>query len=1189
MLHPIGLLIALLATPVELPILWQETAGLRLDSRTATWLPTLPAPDANGVIALASPTATARDPEAPEDAVPPLVRYDFLAPAAAQYEVWIRVEPTADRNRLAEILDGRRYTGPAMIESTKDDRSPRWLDRPAIRIAAGPHRLVLGVDGYSMPRILGVLLQPAGAAAPEADLPAGATAANGPIELVSQPLGPGAVVKGVPGATVDAEGRVHITLDAGRATVGPLTASVDLRNVAVLRSGPLDMLLDSRTGDFLLLRDRAANRVLAGDLTPSPLVAVQFKQAGVAQWMLVDPRGRQPLKQKAQYALGEWHLESDGDRIDADTPAAVTIAGDQATIRHRFEAPGLGAATVTQAIEPVTGGWSMTATVRTEAGPADVVAVQYPILPQVRIGASGWDDVQLRMMSFGHRAVVPGHATVHDASYCGRVVMNWTQLYDGEASLYLGAHDPNGTTTVHQSAPAGSGGETCGLSLRRCDAIEPGQQAVWPTMLKVGDAGWHDGAATYGAWFDGVFGHADYPDWLKSSPGWLDLQAENYGKSFSFATLPDWLTRAKAIGFDWVQIWGQFGYDGGPCCEAWYGPAPQYGGVEGWKQAAAEIKRRGGHMGGYFIYDRMDRLPLHFDSFLGHYTKSQYPAEVPWDTAEQQHAMLTIDDPAGTLPDLNPTVEVLAEWQGRIDEHQRLYAGGQRAAPVHWWRGAWIDSPEWRDYLAGWVGDKYVGEWGANTAYIDVMGTGNADLDYDPRRGHNGDGGWGLGRLKLAEEIARRGRSHDPSFGLTQEGLGDLPGRWAAAMCSGVYRGERNVIRYTFPDRILIHGMANAGGSGTGSAWSRFLTTFREAMRWDVVGGPTALPVNLLNLGRPLMPELYQSRFRDTEGLAVSDAAVEVRRLDATQTALGATIVTVTNPGFRDATLSLDGLKATSAFEIAMDGTVRAVPAAPTLPVSTQAASIWLLTEQPRTGQPVWPILTFDRPGKALVLNLLNLSGAAATGAAKLINLGFTDPYQEQMALATAALGTGGQQSYNIPAGEVAQLRFPLPDDCEPAWTTRFRITLPRLEREALITPLVLDPGFELFERSPGPGEHGGGALQLGPTTEGFQHRLQDLWLLPKRRYQLTLSSRRTGFDAAVRGVLLRLHHGEDEAYIDHRWSLDTKQPEVWQRIGGEFVTPDDLTRGALYLYNVRSPDTAWFDNIDLVDLGPAE
>lgn len=1186
MLYTIGLLAAFVAAPLELPVLWQDTAGLRVDSRAAVWLPTLPAPDANGVIALSEPTRTADDPDAPADAVPPLVRYDFLVPAAAEYVVWLRVAPTADKNRLAEILDGRRYTGPAMVESTAADRSPRWLERPRIKVGAGPHRLVLAVDGYTMPRILAVVLQPVGAAPPDGEPPAGIAAANRPIELVSLPLAPGARVD-LPGATVDDAGRVHVILEATRPTVGPLTARADLPEVAVLSNGSLDLLLDRRTGDFLLLRDRVADRVIAGDLTPTPMLSLQFKRPGEAAWLQVDPRGRQPLRKKAQYSLGEWHLEPAGDRVEVVTPAVVELAASGATIRHRFDVEGVGTAVATQSITPCERGWNLTASVMVEAGPADVVGVEYPRLPQVRLGASGWDDVQLRMMSFGHRAVVPGHATVHDASYCGRVVMNWTQLYDGDASLYLAAHDPAANTTVHQSDPAGSGGDTCGLSLRRCDAIAAGETAVWPTVIQVGGAGWHQGARTYGDWFDSVHGHADYPDWLRASPGWLDLQAENYGKGFSFATLPDWLTRAKAIGFDWVQVWGQFGYDGGPCCCAWYGPAPQYGGVAGWQAAASEIKRRGGHLGGYFIYDRVDRLPVHLDNFLGHYDRADYPPGVPWDTAAQQHALMTIEDPAGTVPDLMPAEAELADWRAKIDEHRKLYEGGQRAAPVQWWRGVWIDSPAWRDYLAGWVADRYVGEWGANTAYIDVMGTGNADLDYDPRRGHNGDGGWGLGRLKLAAELVRRGRAHDPSFGLTQEGLGDLPGRWAAAMCSGVYRGERNVVRYTFPDRILLHGMANSGGSGTGSAWSRFLATYREAMRWDVVGGPTALPVNLLNLSRPLMPELYQARFRDTEGLRVSDAAVEVRRLDATGTPLGATIVTVTNPEFRTATLSLDG-EAAAAFEIALDGSVRAAPTGD-LPVSTQAASVWIVVSRARTGAPVWPVLTFDRPGQALVLHLLNLSGQAVSGTAKLANLGYTDPYQDRLAEATATLGNGGEQRYSIAVGQVAMLRFPLPDRCEPAWTTRFRISLPGLDREALITPLVLDPGFELFEKSPGPGEGGGGALQLGPTTEGFQHRLVDLWLLPRRRYRLTMSSRRTGFEAAVRGVLLRLHHGEDEAYLDQRWSLDTKQPNAWQRIGGEFTTPDDLTRAALYLYNVRSPDTAWFDNLDLLELGPAE
>ncbi len=42
-----------------------------------------------------------------------------------------------------------------------------------------------------------------------------------------------------------------------------------------------------------------------------------------------------------------------------------------------------------------------------------------------------------------------------------------------------------------------------------------------------------------------------------------------------------------------------------------------------------------------------------------------------------------------------------------------------------------------------------------------------------------------------------------------------------------------------------------------------------------------------------------------------------------------------------------------------------------------------------------------------------------------------------------------------------------------------------------------------------------------------------------------------------------------------------------WQALEYEFETPPDLSRATLYLYNVESPDTAYFDDVHIEDLGP--
>lgn len=1225
------------AETIRIPLILEDTAGCRVTARRAERLSRVPTANLQGCIVIdgRQPTRWSRDAEDLERTESGLLnssflRYDFHVPEAGRYAVYVRITAPPGPSRFVEILDGRQYTGPHQEDNPGAQSAAKWVARPKVSLSAGLHRLSLAASGYRAPHIEAIVLAAESALPPEGEAPQAAFHDTGPCQVRTAPVHlPGdfrvMAVHGLPPGlpvvfsregsdepqpvsgggdlAADRPIRFHFTLDESQPAVGPLSVEVEAPGVVRLAGSGTELLFDRSTGDFLMLYDPTSDRLLAGGGEPRPMLAVQFKKAGQAQWTQVGPDRTLVLKQKQTYSLGQWHLETVSETPRRNDPEAVLVGENTLEIRHVFAADGLGRARATQRISPEPGGvWRLAVAVESLEGPADVVGVVYPQLPAVRIGESGLDDVQLRMMSFGHRAVQPGREPLHDASYCGRVVMNWTQVYDGEASLYLGAHDPAGTTTVHGSERSGPDGESVGLSLRRMDEIRPGEKAIWETRLAVGGGSWHQGARLYGDWFTSVHGPADYPQWLRESPGWLDLQAENYGADFRFDQVADWLTQAKAVGMDWVQVWGQFAYDYGPCCSAWYGPSPLYGGVEGWKRAAAEIRRRSGHVGGYFIYDRFDRLPVWLGSFLGHFDKTNYGDDVPWDTAEFQHAIAAVTDPAGVLPPPQPTDVQIEKYRAEVAEHRKLYAEGQRAAPVQWWETAYLPDPQWRDYLASWIGDRYAGQWGANTCYIDVLGTGNATIDYDPRRENNGDGSWGMGRKLLAEDVLKRAKRHDPQFGLTMEGLGDLPGLYAAAMCSGVYRSHRNVVRYAFPDRILIHGMANAGGHGTGGPLSRYLTTFREAMRWDIVGRPTSLPATLLNLTRSFLPELYQARFLDVEGLQIADPRIEARRFEATQTALGCHVITLSNPDrvtgevlLTDPALHRAGI----ALGLTLDGrlvaaTKRAQNESLALPVDGMTLAAVYLVPSDSDKATVWPVLWADwttaQQVQPATLLLFNLSGNAQQVDVELECQGYTDPYDQRL---PAEARVRHRRTVDLEPRRATAVRFESPQAAVEAWrnwTTRWSVALPGwgYAREQLLVPLLLDPSFEFTGAGTGEGIDGR-ALELGPTTAAYQHRVLDLWLLGRRRYRLSLQAKRTGFKADVRGTLLRLSKGDDDGIEDHRWALDPKRPGEWQELGGIFTTPPGLARASLYLYNVRSPDTAWFDRLRIDDLGPGE
>ena len=152
------------------------------------------------------------------------------------------------------------------------------------------------------------------------------------------------------------------------------------------------------------------------------------------------------------------------------------------------------------------------------------------------------------------------------------------------------------------------------------------------------------------------------------------------------------------------------------------------------------------------------------DWYLGHFRKSEYPANTPWVGGDFFRKLEFVEDPTGALPDWPPTEEKLAELRKQITEHQETYAKGERAHPVMWWGGIYPNDPDWWEYLRFWIGDKYVREYGANTCYIDVLGCGGAKESFDPRRGHNGDGSYGMGKYNI-ETKARHQHQQSLRYG----------------------------------------------------------------------------------------------------------------------------------------------------------------------------------------------------------------------------------------------------------------------------------------------------------------------------------------------------------------------------------------------------------------------------------------
>jgi len=954
-----------------------------------------------------------------------------------------------------------------------------------------------------------------------------------------------------------------------------------------------------------MVQDAETGEAVAYPSVARPLIAIDFKLAGERRIVRVDPVSMTEVPIELVEKRG-WVQQPQEPQAVETPPRSVEVGDNSLTATWEFTVEGMGRAEVTQAIVPAEeGGFRIDVTVRPLEGPADVVAVTCPRIERCRIGRSGLDDVQFRMQSFGHETVQPGYQPLRDETYSGGAVMPWQEIYDRELGLYVGAHDPEAYNCRFTSRAGGLAADSFSFALRKLDDIKPGEERTYPFVVMAHGGGWHAGAERYAAWFDETFGRAQYPAFMADFDGWLNFGAMNTARGFSFGELPGLLTQARAIGLDWVQVWGQFSYDWGPCCHDFAEPSPLFGGREAWEAAAREIVSRGGHVGAYFIYDRLDRLPIATDWFLGHFRKSDYPRDTPWPTGEFYERMQLVGDPSGVADPWPPPQAEIDAKLAEVDAHQETYEKGERAAPVMWWHDVWCNDPEWAEYLRGWIVDRYARDWGCNACYIDVLGTGGAEVSYDPARGHNGEGSWGMGRLRIARTVVESAREVFPDYAPTMEGMGDLPGLYCASMCSGVYRGGRNVMRYTFPDRVFIHGLANAGSGG--EALDRFAETFLEGMRYDFVGVPHTDGIRFLTLQRTFTPWLYHARFMDTAGLSVSDPRVQVRRFELPAEVGRGSLVTVVNRRcLSDVRISTDdrvlgGIA--RGFYVTIDGDAGALDLVGmqgrfdrlvrfTAP-DAMAAQV-LLVGEATDENAVWPVMRLVRDGEPHVaVTLLNLSAEVQAGTCRLENLGFPEPREAETDAAREALPLAQTElAFDLQPGEAETLRFPVQSLRAHSYTVRLQASIeregrPAIAREFLALPVALDGSFEAVGTESEFAFEGTRVLELGPS-EQYQYGAKRLWLEPAHRYRLQVQARRSGFDARVHSTAITMA-GESGDLPIMRANMDTTRPNEWQTLEYSFETPPDLTRAQLYLYNVESPDTAWFDDIYVEDLGPVE
>jgi len=1234
---------------VSVPLEIAADQGCKHDAWSALLLRRIAVPDEQGRIALEAeaasryflnPAAYLPNAKPPHDAEASggrfldrfvYARYDFRVERRRKLDFWVRLASPVGHSRFRAVLNGSTFAPPFHEHNQEKPQPYHWVKCGTLTARPGLNRLELTSYGGRPPRIDKLLLLPAGAKEPEDFGPArksvpvdagriettpsrvpglrrlvklqGLPADGAKVGISTDDGATWTPVAGAPdlsGVAVppNADVRFRIDLQRTREDKPPdvamlsLVAEVDPEEYIELRNETTRFVFD-RAGGLFSVACTATGDFVVWPVRPRPLAAVEFKKQGEGAWLRVGPERRTRITTVEGRRKGLWDRKEAEPEEHPVPPEAVTVSQNRLEVRYLFDVPGTGKARMTCTVEPWTDGlWRFAVTVQSLEGPADVTGVMFPIFEHVRVGASGLDDHQLRLQSFGHHAIQPGKGPLRDTRYLGSSVMPWTEVFDDRTGFYVCPYDPQALNVLYNSRASGPAGEHFSMSTTKMHQIKPGETRTWEYAVAAHPGDWHWGADRYRKWFYSVHGKADYPRWMYTCDGWIALQAENYGRGFRFSQLPDWLTRARAVGLDWVQVWGQFAYDGGPCCCPVYPLSPLYGGEQGWKDGVRKVTARKGRIGGYFVYDRMDILPMLTDYYLGHFKLGEYPPGTPWPKPELIRRVRLIRDPTGTVPPWPPKEDDIAAYRDKIKQHQAIYAEGRRARPVMWWVPVYLDDPLWREYLRFWIVDKYQKEYGCNSVYIDVLGCGGAAESFDPRRGHNGDGRWGIGKLNIARTVVEAARKADPDFAATMEGLGDLPGLFFAPMCSGVYRGGRNVYRYTFPERIMLHGVTNPGSGGT--AMDRYLETFLEGMRYDIVGRPGALPLYFMRLTRQFTPRLYEAVFRDTVGLKAENPRIRARL--HLETNGGALLTIVNRERLKGVRVTLDRDKVgdvQAAFFAGLSGAAGKLPlerrtneAAFKAPDETASIVMLPTKTSAAKGPAVWPVFYLRRPAPpAGRVTLFNLSAETLKGTCSVEVRGFTEPFQERLDEARDSLPfTRTSEAVELQPWQAKDVSFPIRSLRKHRWTVRVAVKVDmgpnaRITRTFFVTPLVLDGSWEVRGTPEETAPDGERTLTLPPTDSGYLHQLVDIWAEPDRRYRLQVKAKRSGFTAKVWGTLLMVTDPTTRCVWEYR-KLDKNRPGEWQTLTYEFRTPRELTRAGIYLYNVVSPDTAWFDDL---------
>ena len=226
--------------------------------------------------------------------------------------------------------------------------------------------------------------------------------------------------------------------------------------------------------------------------------------------------------------------------------------------------------------------------------------------------------------------------------------------------------------------------------------------------------------------------------------------------------------------------------------------------------------------------------------------------------------------------------------------------------------------------------------------------------------------------------------------------------------------------------------------------------------------------------------------------------------------------------------------------------------------------------------------------GDAACLVVRNRSGAAREGA---------------LTLSGALWPQGVRRPFSLPARGAQEIPVPLPEGTRLTEPVEVAVTLTsagQSDRETVwLSPLVANAGFERAEESGRPAswgyQHGEQAatdavgpaegktcLRLAGKAGAFLEAHQELPLEGGRTYEARCKMRRTPGAGSRIGpcmVLFLKAGGERYRFLE---KVTDAPDDQWNEYRVSFAYAEDVRAASLYLYNVSSEATVWFDDVRL-------